>query len=676
MRSHALTLVGALFLVVMACTDSTAPTGGGVLEIATLTTGVDVDTNGYLVAIDGNPGQHVPMNGTATFTGLGAGSHAVLLTGNAANCRIGGDNPRAASVEAGGNTHVTFTITCVALANLDIAGTWDWTEQFTNRVCYDTGTYVFSQSGSSFSGTSEQVGSCPVNAYVIERNDHRDPVGGGTVSVDSIAFLVGLGQTCQYRGAVIGSPPDHLRGTAVCGNSTGTWDAVRGAPAESVTVAAPAGTFLEGSSVQLVAKVWSSAGARVFRPVVWSSDRPAVVAVSADGSVTAVAAGSATITATAEGRSGGTMIVVVQKGHLRVTTATTGVDPDPDGYTVRITTPFWWESPIADAGSITNSWIPGDWSVQLVDAAANCVVVGPNPRTIAVSPGDTATTHFDVVCAPVSRLAFTSTRDGNANIYAINNNGTNLVQLTTLVGFDGEAAWSPDGSTIAFRSNRDGNDELYRMNIDGSAVTRLTDDAAFDGQPAWSPDGTRIAFTSQRDGNSEIYLMNADGSGLLRLTNSPTGDENPAWSPDGSKLAFQSARDGNYEIYIMNADGSGVARLTNDPALDAEPAWSPDGTRISFRSNRDGIAQIYVLNVDGSGLTRLTNDYGDDLQPTWSPDGSSIAFTKIEQGCDDYNDCWEITSIYIMHADGSALIPLRGTDTGLDSDPAWLHQRP
>ncbi len=126
----------------------------------------------------------------------------------------------------------------------------------------------------------------------------------------------------------------------------------------------------------------------------------------------------------------------------------------------------------------------------------------------------------------------------------------------------------------------------------------------------------------------------------------------------------------------MNADGSGVARLTNDPALDAEPAWSPDGTRISFRSNRDGIAQIYVLNVDGSGLTRLTNDYGDDLQPTWSPDGSSIAFTKIEQGCDDYNDCWEITSIYIMHADGSALIPLRGTDTGLDSDPAWLHQRP
>src|SRR5256885_2251960 len=54
---------------------------------------------------------------------------------------------------------------------------------------------------------------------------------------------------------------------------------------------------------------------------------------------------------------------------------------------------------------------------------------------------------------------------------------------------------------IAFTSNRDGNDEIYVMNADGTGVTRLTNDPASDSQPAWSPDGSRIAFTSTRDGN-------------------------------------------------------------------------------------------------------------------------------------------------------------------------------
>ena len=67
--------------------------------------------------------------------------------------------------------------------------------------------------------------------------------------------------------------------------------------------------------------------------------------------------------------------------------------------------------------------------------------------------------------------------------------------------------WSEDGRKIAFTSQRDGNSEIYVMNADGSNVERLTHHDAYDFGPAWSPDGTKIAFSSWRDGNIEIYVV-------------------------------------------------------------------------------------------------------------------------------------------------------------------------
>jgi Tol biopolymer transport system component len=264
------------------------------------------------------------------------------------------------------------------------------------------------------------------------------------------------------------------------------------------------------------------------------------------------------------------------------------------------------------------------------------------------------------------KIAFTSNRDGNDEIYVMNADGTGATRLTDNPASDYQPAWSPDGSRIVFTSNRDGRSDIYVMNTDGSGVTRLTttttphgstrpvwcgsriafesdryieffpdifvmnedgtgitrltiDNASFDRQPSWSPGCDRLAFTKDPYGNVDIYVMNADGTDVRGLTSSAGNDEDPAWSPDGA-IAFASTRDEGtpfYEIYLMNADGSGVTRLTDSPASNSKPVWSPDG-RIAFVSNRDGDREIYVMNVDGTGVTQLTDNSFSDRDVAWS----------------------------------------------------------
>jgi TolB protein len=206
------------------------------------------------------------------------------------------------------------------------------------------------------------------------------------------------------------------------------------------------------------------------------------------------------------------------------------------------------------------------------------------------------------------RVAFTSDRDGNRDVYLIDVDGTGSDRLTESPQPDWCPDWSPDGKRIAFTSDRDGNSEIYVMNADGSAQSRLTDHAAADWCPDWSPDGRQIAFTSGRDGSENVYEMNSDGMGVVQL--STRGGRDPAWSPDMTAVVFSSDRDGNENIYVIGVDGRGERRLTVDAAADYEPFWAPDGSKILFSSLRDltgGAGELYVMELDGSGQTKLTS---------------------------------------------------------------------
>jgi Tol biopolymer transport system component len=216
------------------------------------------------------------------------------------------------------------------------------------------------------------------------------------------------------------------------------------------------------------------------------------------------------------------------------------------------------------------------------------------------------------------------------------------------------------GGLIAYVSFRDGNAEIYVMEEDDTSPTRLTNNSEIDDWPDWSPDGAKIAFTRYSAGKPDIFVMNADGSAQVNLTNNADTDTGPSWSPDGSKIAFASNRVGGVlQIWVMNADGSGASQLTDTPELNMSPDWSPDGNRIAFESTRDGQREIYVMNTDGTGQTRLTftgNNYG----PEWAPSGSRIAFSSSD-------------GIWAMKGDGTQLMQLT-TNAGpliFDVHPHW-----
>jgi Tol biopolymer transport system component len=221
------------------------------------------------------------------------------------------------------------------------------------------------------------------------------------------------------------------------------------------------------------------------------------------------------------------------------------------------------------------------------------------------------------------------------DIYTIDPDGSGAQQVTS-TGNNSEPAWSANGRRIAFTSTRDGNSEVYVMDERGGGQTNVTNDPAPDSHPAWSPTGDRITFERfTPDAGWDVYVMNAGGGGVTNITDASgsgpaeTGVD-PVWSPDGTRIAF--VRGNN--ITLINPDGTGLTALTHYPiptrdshTNSYDPTWSPDGQWIAFMRISGGgplfFYELLIIRSDGteSWTTYLNVSNGEGA---WSPDGREI----------------------------------------------------
>jgi parallel beta-helix repeat protein len=131
---------------------------------------------------------------------------------------------------------------------------------------------------------------------------------------------------------------------------------------------------------------------------------------------------------------------------------------------------------------------------------------------LGVYRDDNMSEHWGIAWSPDgTRIYFQREDDsGMMSLYSTNADGTDLARLTPpSLGYCISPAISPDGTRIAFQSREsaEADYELFVMNIDGSDIVQLTDNDFEDQYPTWSYDGSSIVYSSNADGDYDLYMI-------------------------------------------------------------------------------------------------------------------------------------------------------------------------
>lgn len=288
-----------------------------------------------------------------------------------------------------------------------------------------------------------------------------------------------------------------------------------------------------------------------------------------------------------------------------------------------------------------------------------CSVSTSGGRIEAAHAQDTTRTYMQPAWSPDGRwIAFVArpaSAPGQADLYVVRSDGSQLRQVTDSPAWELRPSWSPDSRQLAFMSGdpREGW-RLGLINVDGTHRRELPVSAGNVSSPSFAPRGGLIALEVGRGESTAVYTMRADGTDARALTPSTGRHAFPVWSPDGRTIlySYRLSRSGHWQLWTMNRDGSTPKQLTTEAADDAE--FSPGGALIAFSSDRSGSRyEVFLMNADGTGQRSLTAGIeGSASAPAFSPDGKRIAFSLFRDGR---------SSIWVMDADGSNIHELVGS---------------
>jgi uncharacterized protein YjdB len=273
---------------------------------------------------------------------------------------------------------------------------------------------------------------------------------------------------------------------------------------------------------------------------------------------------------------------------------------------------------------------PVQWSSDHPEVAAvsNGDVLGASPGHAVVSAAAAWGKPVTADVFVTADLLVTSNRSGSFGLYQIRSDSPDTLLPIPLDGGATQAVRSPDRTRIAYSSTKGGGADIYLADADGRNPRRLTSDTGTETQPTWTPDGARLVYTATPTGGvAQIMSVKVDGTDPRPLTSSTTGGNTaPDVSPDGRRVAFVSTRDGNPEIYEVAIEGGEARRLTKTGDKEGSPRYLPSGDLL-YVLDKGSKARLMRL-ASGSSATPLPVLEID--QPVValdvSPDGERVAY--------------------------------------------------
>lgn len=545
--------VPMVLLVVAGC-DFNFLQPGRELVVSAVTSGTDLDSDGYAVLIDRVEVDRVASNGTLNVTRLSVGNHSVAISDIASNCAETDSGPRLVHIAAGEVSTVSFAVSCVAfVGTLRVVTATDGlipdTDGYVVIVGADTvalapdDTSTFEvHTGTPAVELTGQAVNCIPHAFPWRR---VSLVYGQTTSIT-------LSVTCFEDPIVfVRAHPDGPRELYAIDAAGGAEVQLTGGSGSDDNVLAPAG---QGSAI--------------------SPDRTWVaftcIATAADERYDYL-------------RFAHTCNLALNKSavHRR----------SPPGWWIA----FWVSTPV---------WSPDGHHLLFVESytSSTDVMLGNTDfTTIAYLIGsDSARDSEASWSADGTRILMTrdsagfGTRPASA-IWVVNADGSNAVNVSNGDGlrdqglYDESGTWSPDGTHILFRrvervAGGEAIGDLWVVDPDGNNLTRLTDTPEDEASAQWSPDGTRIYFTrcsGPCDGTGgDVWSMDATGANPTQITF--TGHEEfGSWNatrtfagtvPGGTHFVSVN-RSGTPRLFIQAADGSGRKAITSDSAAAESPQW-------------------------------------------------------------------------------------------------------
>ena len=248
-------------------------------------------------------------------------------------------------------------------------------------------------------------------------------------------------------------------------------------------------------------------------------------------------------------------------------------------------------------------------------------------------------------------------------------------------------AQAPTTPKILFTSGVDGNYEVFIMNPDGSEQINLTQHRANDLQAVWSPTGEKILFVSDRSrGIRDLYMMNPDGSNVRRVFKKKIENwrTDPTWSPDGKQFAYRyiNWNNGEFGIYIATLGEQDVEKLVDKGT---SPVWSPDGKEIAYTAypapGWGEVRRVSLIDIRTRKQRFILPKKAMSWQngPSWSNTGDKLVFSwckhpfppDFNPRADRFPPEWRNKeTIYIVNRDGTELQQLVGEDGNYTQYPA------